>query len=131
MTHNGSSAAYADVDVTVKISGIKTEQCTIQAQLFSEATQGEFPGGKGLKLLLAVPSRDGVTLIFRVAQPGLYAIAAMHDVNGNGKLDTNFVGMPQEPVGNSSGEPVRGKPTFKAAQFRVDQSNVDVAIKLN
>ena len=28
---------------------------------------------------------------------GDYAIQIMHDVNGNGELDTNFVGIPSEP----------------------------------
>ena len=30
--------------------------------------------------------------------PGRYAVSVIHDVNGNGVLDTNLLGIPSEPV---------------------------------
>jgi uncharacterized protein (DUF2141 family) len=33
---------------------------------------------------------------------GAYAVSAFHDVNNNGKLDTNPFGMPKEPYGFSN-----------------------------
>ncbi len=55
--------------------------------------------------------------------PGLprgdYALAVVHDENGNGKLDT-FAGIPREGYGFSRNAPVRfGPPRFKAARFTV------------
>jgi hypothetical protein len=32
-------------------------------------------------------------------QPGEYAVFALHDGNGNGKVDSNFVGVPTEGFG--------------------------------
>lgn len=52
-----------------------------------------------------------------VLPPGDYAIAVIHDENGNGKLDT-FAGIPREGVGFSGNAPIRfGPPSFKSAQF--------------
>lgn len=62
--------------------------------------------------------------------PGAYAIAIIHDENGNGKLDT-FAGIPREGVGFSRNPPIRfGAPGFKAAQFVVDTAPVRQAIKV-
>lgn len=51
--------------------------------------------------------------------PGEYAIAIIHDENGNGKLDT-FVGIPREGVGFSRNPAIRfGAPSFRSASFPV------------
>src|SRR5512132_3293480 len=60
--------------------------------------------------------------------PGQYAIILFHDENGNGKLDTNALGVPTEPYGFSNN--VRGflsPPTFEKA---VMQINSDKAVRI-
>ena len=50
---------------------------------------------------------------------GDYAIAVIHDENGNGKLDT-FAGIPREGFGFSRNPTITfGPPSFKAARFTV------------
>ena len=52
--------------------------------------------------------------------PGEYAIQVMHDVNGNGKLDSNFIGMPTEPwamSNNAKGN--MGPPGWKDVKFEI------------
>ena len=44
---------------------------------------------------------------------GTYAISCFHDVNGNGKLDTNFLGIPTEPYGFSN----NARPKFRAPNW--------------
>ncbi len=62
--------------------------------------------------------------------PGDYAIAIIHDENGNGKLDT-FAGIPREGVGFSRNPVLRfGAPSFKSASFPVAVAPVEQAIKL-
>jgi hypothetical protein len=49
---------------------------------------------------------------------GPYAIAAFHDENGNGKLDTNCLGIPVEGIGASNdAHAMFGPPSFKEACF--------------
>jgi len=63
--------------------------------------------------------------------PGTYAIKAFHDINGNGELDTNLVGIPTEPYGFSNGQAGRfGPPSFEAASFELDDEEMQ-EISLN
>ena len=53
--------------------------------------------------------------------PGRYAVRAFADENGNGKLDTNLLGMPTERYGFSNdAKGNRGAPDFEAAAIGVD-----------
>ena len=60
------------------------------------------------------------TCRFAKVKPGTYAIMAFHDLNSNGKLDTNWIGMPKEGVVSSNNAKGRmGPPSFKDASFKV------------
>ena len=52
------------------------------------------------------PSCDGrgstVTVEFATLPAGDYAIRFYHDVDGDGELDTNLMGIPSEPFGFSN-----------------------------
>ena len=51
---------------------------------------------------------------------GEYAVAAYQDVNGNGKLDRNFIGIPKEPNGVSNGAKGKfGPPKWRDAKFQL------------
>lgn len=64
--------------------------------------------------------------------PGTYALAVIHDENMNGKLDTNFLGVPTEGYGFSNGaEALMSAPSFEAASFSYDGENLDLTIRLN
>lgn len=57
-----------------------------------------------------------LTVHFKDLPPGRYAAAAFQDLNGNGKLDKNFLGIPKEPYGFSNGaRGTAGPPKFADA----------------
>lgn len=60
------------------------------------------------------------TLTF-LTRPGIYAVAVHHDANTNGKMDTNFFGIPKEGYGISN-DP---RPRFRAPRF--DEARVVVS----
>ena len=71
-----------------------------------------------------------VTTSFEV-EPGEYAISVHHDDNDNGKMDTNFIGIPKEPTGLSNGAvPKFGPPKYRDAAFRVTNEDLEMPIKL-
>ena len=71
-----------------------------------------------------------VTTSFEV-EPGEYAISVHHDDNDNGKMDTNFIGIPKEPTGLSNGAvPKFGPPKYKDAAFLVTNEDLEMPIKL-
>lgn len=51
-------------------------------------------------------------------ETGTYAYSLFHDVNDNGKMDKNFIGIPKEPYGFSNNLKGRmGPPAFENAKF--------------
>lgn len=53
-------------------------------------------------------------------QPGEYAFSIFYDSNNNGKLDTNFIGIPKEPLAMSNNaRPKFGPPRYEDAVFVV------------
>lgn len=52
---------------------------------------------------------------------GMYAVAVFHDKNGNGELDTNWLGIPKEDVGFSKAKmKMFGPPSFKECCFELN-----------
>ena len=52
---------------------------------------------------------------------GTYAISIVHDENGNGKLDANWIGIPNEGLGASNdAKGVMGPPSFEDAAFTLN-----------
>ena len=66
-------------------------------------------------------NRNGeATCRFTSLPPGSYAIAAYHDANGNGELDTNWMGIPKEGWCTSRNvRPKWGAPKWEKARFRI------------
>ena len=56
---------------------------------------------------------------------GIYAVAVMHDENNNGKMDTNFLGIPKEGYcvsKNATG--FMSAPSFSDAKFELNTATV-------
>ena len=69
-----------------------------------------------LEIRTLVPENGIARTSFTGLPPGRYALSAFQDVNGNGELDENLLGVPTEPYGFSGN--VRGKlapPSFDDA----------------
>ncbi len=62
---------------------------------------------------------DSVTVELPVP-PGAYAVSLFQDINGDGQLSTNFLGIPKEPTGTSN----NGRPAFRAPRFSNGLFNV-------
>ncbi|RRQ23090.1 DUF2141 domain-containing protein [Thiohalobacter thiocyanaticus] len=64
--------------------------------------------------------------------PGTYALAVIHDENMDGKLNTNWLGIPREGYGFSNdAKALLGAPSFEAASFSYDGQSLDLTIGLN
>jgi uncharacterized protein (DUF2141 family) len=68
---------------------------------------------------------------FANVAPGRYAIALLHDENGNGKADFVLGMMPKEGFGFSRDAPIKmGPPKFTAAAFTVGEEPLNLSIRL-
>lgn len=63
---------------------------------------------------------------------GEYAISIHHDDNDNQKMDSNFMGIPKEPVALSNGHvPKFGPPRYRKAKFSIQEETLTQNFKLN
>jgi len=110
----------SDVTLTVVVTGATTEGGTIGVALYS--TADGFPGQITKAATSSVHPRTAPvdSFVFRGLEPGQYAVSVYHDLNGNGKLDTNLFGVPKEPWGTSANV----RPRMRAPRFEEGTLNV-------
>ena len=112
-------AAHAG-DLVITVENIKSEQGNIRAAIFNNPK--DFTKTPYLAQLIAAKSGT-VSFTFKGVPTGQYAVSAFHDINGNEKLDTNFVGKPVEPYGFSrDARGTFGPPSFEEATIQVDET---------
>lgn len=119
--------------IYVKIQGIRNSAGTVACALF-ESQEG-FPKEflKSATNIMMLKIRDTQARCnFLDIPPGTYALAVIHDENMDGKLGTNWLGIPNEGYGFSSGaEASWGAPSFDSASFSYDGQSLDLTIRLN
>ncbi len=103
--------------VLVTISGVRSNAGHVLVAICDRATFLE-PSCRHVGREAAKPG--AVTVRITGVPPGIYAAQAFHDENDNGKIDRNFIGLPQEGLGFSNDAKMRfGPPSFDDAAFRV------------
>lgn len=76
--------------------------------------------------------RNGTVAFDMALPPGTYALSVLQDMNGNRKLDTNFIGIPTEASGSSNDAPAKwSAPKFKDAVFTVGDQPIELRITLH
>lgn len=72
------------------------------------------------KVVIAEALKGDLVLSELNLPAGNYAFSVFYDANNNGKLDTNFIGIPKEPVAlSNNARPKFGPPKYKDAVFAV------------
>src|SRR4051812_16573780 len=79
----------------------------------------------------ASDSKGQITVKFADLPEGNYAVAVIHDVNDNHKLDTGFMGIPTERWGSSNNPKVWRKPYFSEVKVGVGSAPVQIVIYLH
>ncbi len=111
-------------DLTVTVQNLRSNQGQVLLCVFSAESSivGEFPDclkGRPVRTAKGMISAGKAVTTFNGLKDGIYAVAITHDENGNGQLDTNFLGIPVEGVGVSTNPRVFGKPRFEQGQFPI------------
>lgn len=115
-------------DLTVQIGPIKVQQGQVLVGIFHSAdTFLKTP----LQKNVAKAEGANFTTLFKGLEPGDYAVSVHHDVNDNGKMDANVLGIPSEPYGFSNDAMgSMGPPSFNQAKFSVQATGHSLQIKL-
>lgn len=121
-----SAYAMAQTSIKVDVVGLKNNKGQVYIGLYNSEKQflkkiykGEVATIKNLK----------TTVTFENLPAGEYAISAFHDENSNGKLDTNFMGIPKEPyTASNDAKGFMGPPKYQDAKFRAS-GNIQIVLK--
>lgn len=114
--HSGST-------LTIQIDGLKNKNGYVAVALFDQ--YGDFPEGDGVQTQYVDVNGSSMEVVFKDIEPGEYAVAILHDENGNEEMDYNEYEMPLEGFAfsnNAVGQ--SGPPSFGEASFTVSEDKV-------
>lgn len=114
--------------ISVEITNIKSDEGNILVGLFDSENNFLNSSLKGNK----VKAKEGIIKVsFENITAGTYTVSVIHDENDNGELDSNFMGIPNEPYGISmNGKNMFGPPSYEKAKFELSDKAVNLTISL-
>ena len=117
--------------LTVSLSNIKQAKGKVYVAVYDK--QSVFLSMDKMidRKIITVTNSGNVVASFENLPPGQYAISCFHDHNGNGKLDTNFLGVPTEPYGfSNNARPKFRAPSWDETKFYLNTSGYSLNINL-
>lgn len=116
--------------IRVEITGLRNNNGYVLVSVFKEGSGFPDQAEKAVrKAKLGINNREAA-IVFNDLQPGQYAIAILHDENGDQKMNTNGLGIPKEGYGFSNNVTgAFGPPSFKRASFKFNGDLSAVTIK--
>lgn len=125
LTASLAAAAQAQNCVTVEVHNVRPQQGMLMVAAYGEA---EDFNKKPLSLQQVRPEGDKVRVAVCGATGPAIAVSLFQDINGNGKLDTNVLGIPSEPWGASGKPSAFEAPSWKTTNVAVDGQPVVVKL---
>jgi uncharacterized protein (DUF2141 family) len=127
MAGAAASAEPVQRGIRVEMRGIRNSTGAVACALF-EAPEG-FPTEFSLMMVRVRGAK--ATCSFEQIPPGTYALAVIHDENRDGKLATDWMGLPREGYGFSNdAKGTLGAPAFEAASFSYNGQSLEMTITL-
>lgn len=121
-------AAVGPVSLEVRVDNVDTRGGPVRVALFDRERWLSPRAVQGAQAPAREPS---ITVNLSVPNSGLFALAVYQDVNGDGRLNRNIVGLPTEPVGFSNGAAIRfGPPSFDDAAVEVGADGATISVRL-
>jgi uncharacterized protein (DUF2141 family) len=117
--------------LSVVIGGFKNDKGTAVVALYNNGEGFPKSPQKALKTMTIRIINKQAAADFENLPPGEYAVSVYHDENSNKKMDTNFLGIPKEGVGNSNNAKGHfGPPKYSDAKFifKGDKQTITITI---
>jgi len=126
----GPIATASAADLAVTVDGLRNANGTVRLEIDDSAAAWDNKA-KAFATAEVKAAAGSVAYTFRNIPPGTYGAGVYQDENDNGKLDTNFLGIPKEGYGFSNNLQIMRKPTFDEARFEVTAQDASIVIHLN
>jgi len=117
--------------VIVDLTDIRSKDGNIMISIYNKPET--FPGADNMleqKIISHIPGKS-MKIRFEDLSAGSYAIAVLHDENGDREMDFNLIGMPSEGYCFSNNvRPKFRKPRWEEAKFEVKNHNTRIQIAM-
>ncbi|WP_448519842.1 DUF2141 domain-containing protein [Rhodoflexus sp.] len=126
---SGSLAAQTG-KIIVEVSNLRTNSGKVLAAIYPSEKGFMKDEKSALATAQAVVSGNTAKIIFEVPY-GEYAFSLLHDENGNGKMDTNMLGIPKEGyAASNNAKNSLGAPKYADAKFKLDKPEIRQQIQM-
>ena len=114
-------AANPAANLRVVVTNVKSDQGKIYVWVYDKQDDWLSDRYRTQKSVRVAGNRTGDTVTLELLLPaGEYALSVFQDVNDDGKLARNFIGIPKEPAGlSNNARPRFGPPKYKDALFTI------------
>ncbi|MEI7704003.1 MAG: DUF2141 domain-containing protein [Deltaproteobacteria bacterium] len=124
--------AAGDATLVVQVEGLKDDQGSARAALYASEEGYPTKPEKAMRKVEAPIQGGRARLVFEGLPLGGYAVAVYHDENGNGRLDTGFLGIPTEGTAASNdAKGFMGPPTFEKARVEVGPGENRIVVHMS
>lgn len=123
-----ASATLCADELSIDVSGVKTVDGALMVALY-DAADAWNNDDEAIATTRQRVRGQTARIVFADLPAGTYAVMLFHDVNANGELDKNMLGVPSESYGFSNNAGRFGKPDFKEAQINV-RGGTSISIEL-
>lgn len=118
----GTTALAADdANLRVVATNVTSDQGKLYVWVYDKKDDWLSDRYRTQKSVAVAGNRQGDRITVELLLPaGEYALSIFQDVNDDGKLERNFIGIPKEPAGLSNNlRPKFGPPKYRDAAFQV------------
>ncbi len=107
--------------LTVNITGVESIKGNIYVYLYNSGEGFPLEISKASEFKKIKLTKKSTTVYFKNLKAGTYAVSVYQDIDTNGKINQNFLGIPKEPVGVSNNvESFMGPPKYEDAKFSLN-----------
>lgn len=132
VAHGPARAEGGRPKLTIQFVGLRSSSGVVLVALFASADGFPAKPARAVSGGRAQIRNGQAVLTLRDLAPGTYAVSAFHDENGNGKLETNWIGIPKEgTAASNNAKGTFGPPSFKAASFRIQAGDARQTIRMS
>jgi uncharacterized protein (DUF2141 family) len=118
--------------LSVHIQNANSDQGKILVLVFNQKEGFPDAVDKAFKNYVLTPKNKQAQLVIENLSLGEYAISVFHDEDGNGVMNTNLIGLPQEKYGFSNNPKIFfGPPSFDKAAVQIGTEHRSIKIQLH
>ena len=127
---SSKAEALSNGNLVIMIQGLKNQRGQVCLSVFDHGRGFPDNTANAIQARCVKVTSTPLVVTFENLKPGSYAVAAFHDVNGEGKLNRNLLGIPTGFGFSQNPQIVTGPPKFGDSVVFVAGLETDIQIQL-